>query len=82
MQNGIPVVRGAASSYYIFNQKGQRLLILSRKRNESIVIDNSIDVVVLEINCNEVKLGIICPDHIPVRCDDACKKSGDSPRPR
>ncbi len=82
MQNGIPMVRGAASSYYVFNQNGQRLLILTRKQNESIVIDNTIDIVVLEINCNEVKLGIICPDDTPVRCDDNRKISGTAPRPR
>jgi hypothetical protein len=82
LQNGIPMVRGAASSYYVFNQNGQRLLILTRKRNQSIVIDNAIDIVVLEINCEEVKLGIVCPDDMPVRCDDNRKKSGTALRPR
>jgi hypothetical protein len=82
LQNGIPMVRGAASSYYIFNQNGQRLLILTRKQNESIVIDNAIDIVVLEVNGNEVKLGIICPDDMPVRCEDNRKKSGTAPLPR
>ncbi|MGA2059378.1 MAG: carbon storage regulator [Thermoguttaceae bacterium] len=81
LQNGIPMVRGAASSYYVFNQNGQRLLILTRKQNESIVIDNVIDIVVLEVNCNEVKLGIICPDDTQVRCDDNRNKSGTAPRP-
>jgi carbon storage regulator CsrA len=82
MQNGIPMIRGAASSYYVFNQNGQRLLILTRKQNESIVIDNDIDIVVLEVNCNEVKLGIVCPDDMPVRCEDNRQKSGTLPRPR
>ncbi len=82
IQNGIPVVRGASASYYIFNQKGQRLLILTRKQNESIIIDNTIDVVVLEINSDKVKLGIICPDDTPVRCEDAGKKVKTPPRPR
>jgi hypothetical protein len=82
MQNGIPMVRGAASSYYVFNQNGQRLLILTRKQNESIVIDNAIDIVVLEVNGNEVKLGIICPDDMPVRCEDNRNKSGTVPQSR
>jgi carbon storage regulator CsrA len=82
LHNGIPIVRGAASSYYVFNQNGQRLLILTRKQNESIVIDNTIDIVVLEVNCNEVKLGIICPDDTPVRCEDNRKILGTTPRPR
>jgi carbon storage regulator CsrA len=82
LQNGIPVVRGAASSYYVFNQNGQRLLILTRKQNESIVIDNAIDIVILEVNGNEVKLGIICPEDTPVRCEDNRKILGTAPRPR
>ena len=82
LQNGIPMVRGAASSYYVFNQNGQRLLILTRKQNESIVIDNAIDIVVLEVNGNEVKLGIICPDDMPIRCEDNRKKIGTAPLPR
>ena len=68
MQGGITVVRGAPSSYYVFNRKGDRLLVLSRKQNESIVIDNAMDIVVLEIGPDEVKFGIICPDDAPVRC--------------
>jgi carbon storage regulator CsrA len=82
IQDGIPIVRGASSSYYIFNQKGQRLLILTRKRNESIIIDNSIDIVVLEINRDEVKLGIICPENTPVRCKEASKERAAFPLPR
>jgi carbon storage regulator CsrA len=82
LQNGIPMVRGASSSYYIFNQNGQRLLILTRKRNESIIIDNTIDVVVLEVNGNEVKLGIICPDDTLVRCEDNRNIGGTALRPR
>ena len=82
MQNGIPMVRGATSSYYVFNQNGQRLLILTRKQNESIVIDNAIDIVVLEVNCNGAKLGIICPEDTPVRCEDNRNKSGTASRPR
>jgi carbon storage regulator CsrA len=76
MQNGISMVCDSTSSYYIFNKKeGRRLLVLTRKQNESIVIDDSIDIEVLEINGNQVKLGIICPDDMVVRCNDTCKDS-------
>jgi hypothetical protein len=78
MHNGVPLVHCSTSSYYIFNRDGQRQLILSRKQNESIVIDNSIDIVVLEINGNQVKLGIICPDDTAVRCIDSCKDSNNN----
>lgn len=76
------MVRRGISSYYIFNQDGKRLLILSRKEHESIIIDQTIDVVVLEVNENDVKLGIICPDDTVVRCEDSSENNQTSPRPR
>ena len=42
------------------------MLILSRKRNEYIVINNNITVVVLEIRGDKVRLGIECSKDIPV----------------
>jgi hypothetical protein len=68
LQNNIPVVHGVKSSYFIFQKGGKRLLILTRKKRESIVVGRNIDVVVLEINGDEVKLGIICPGNIPIHC--------------
>ncbi len=82
VQNGIPIVRGGISGYYVFNQNRQRLLILSRKRNQSIVIDNYIDIVVLEISENEVKLGVIGPDDIAVRAIDYRENNATPLNPR
>jgi carbon storage regulator len=42
------------------------MLVLSRKKNESIVIDNSITVTVVEIRGDKVRLGIVAPKDIPV----------------
>lgn len=42
------------------------MLILSRKRNESIVINDDITIVVVEIRGDKVRLGIDCPKEIPV----------------
>lgn len=42
------------------------MLVLSRKKNESIVINDDIIVVVVEIRGDKVRLGIEAPKEIPV----------------
>jgi len=42
------------------------MLVLSRKKNESIVIDDDITIVVVEILGNKVRLGIEAPKEVPV----------------
>jgi len=42
------------------------MLVLSRKANEEIVIDNTITVTVIEIRGDRVRLGITAPKEIPV----------------
>ena len=42
------------------------MLVLSRKRNESIVINNDITIVVVEIRGDKVRLGVEAPRDVPV----------------
>jgi len=42
------------------------MLVLSRKKNESIVINDDITIVVVEIRGDKVRLGIEAPKEIPV----------------
>lgn len=42
------------------------MLVLSRKKNESIVINNDITIIVVEIRGDKVRLGIDAPKEIPV----------------
>ena len=42
------------------------MLVLSRKKNESIVIDNDITIVVVEIRGDKVRLGVEAPKEVPV----------------
>jgi carbon storage regulator len=42
------------------------MLVLTRKRNESIVINNDITVVVVEIRGDKVRLGVEAPKEVPV----------------
>jgi len=42
------------------------MLVLSRKKNESIVIDDDVVVTVIDIRGDKVRIGIDAPRHIPV----------------
>jgi carbon storage regulator len=42
------------------------MLVLSRKKNESIVIDDHIVITVVEIRGDKVRLGIQAPKEVPV----------------
>ena len=42
------------------------MLALSRKKNEAIVVNNNIEITVLEIKGDQVKLGISAPKEVPV----------------
>ncbi len=52
-----PYYRGA-------RKKG--MLVLSRKKNESIVINDDITIVVVEIRGDKVRLGVEAPKEVPV----------------
>ena len=42
------------------------MLALSRKKNEALVINNNVEITVLEIKGEQVKLGITAPREVPV----------------
>ena len=42
------------------------MLVLSRKKNESIVINNEIRIVIVEIRGDKVRLGVEAPRDVPV----------------
>jgi carbon storage regulator len=42
------------------------MLVLSRKKNESIIINNDVIVTVVEIRGDKVRLGIVAPKEVPV----------------
>jgi len=46
--------------------RGSAMLVLSRKKNESIVINDDIVVTIVEVRGGKVRLGIEAPKDIPV----------------
>jgi len=60
------------------------MLVLSRKKNESIVINNDITITVVEIRGDNVRLGIVAPKEVPVHRQEVYdaihgKDSGETP---
>lgn len=42
------------------------MLALSRKKNEAIVINNDIEITILEVKGEQVKVGIAAPKEVPI----------------
>ena len=42
------------------------MLALSRKKGESIVINNDIEVTILDIKGDQIKIGVVAPKSVPV----------------
>lgn len=42
------------------------MLALSRKRNEALVINNNVEITILDIKGDQVKVGITAPKEVPV----------------
>ena len=42
------------------------MLTLSRKKNESLIVNNTIEVTILDIKGDQVKVGISAPKEVPI----------------
>lgn len=42
------------------------MLALTRKKNEAIIINNNIEITILEVKGDQVKIGIAAPKEVPV----------------
>lgn len=46
--------------------KGINMLALSRKKNEAIVVNNNVEITILDIKGDQVKIGISAPREVSV----------------
>ena len=58
------------------------MLVLSRKAGESIVLGRSIEVFVLEVQGNRVRLGVQAPADVPIARKEIIERIIGLPRPR
>lgn len=42
------------------------MLVLSRKENESIIIDDEVEIKIVYIRPDQVKIGIVAPKHVRI----------------
>ena len=52
--------------FAILIEKGKNLLVLSRRRDQTLVIGDNVEVTVLEIKGGQVRLGINAPKAVSV----------------
>jgi carbon storage regulator len=57
------------------------MLVLTRKLNETIVIDGNITVTVVEVRGNRVKLGLVAPMEVPVMREEIALSLRDREQP-
>jgi carbon storage regulator len=50
------------------------MLILTRRLGESIIIEDNIKITVVDINNQQIKLGIDVPKHITINREEVAKK--------
>lgn len=57
------------------------MLVLSRKRGESIIINSDITITVVQITGDKIRIGIQAPENVPVHrkeVHDALVRNGES----
>ena len=47
-------------------QKNRRMLALSRKKDEAVIINDDIEITIIEIKGDQVKIGISAPKSVPI----------------
>lgn len=61
------------------------MLILSRKKNESIIINDDIKIVVIGVSHGRVRLGIAAPKDVSINREEVCEaingKKDESAKP-
>ena len=60
------ILYGTVYMIVLIKNKSRDMLALTRKSGESIVINNDVEITVLDIKGDQVKIGITAPKSVPV----------------
>src|SRR2546426_73976 len=55
-----------ADAVRLADRKEPRMLVLSRQRDETIMIGDDVEITIVDIRGDKVRIGITAPAHIPV----------------
>ncbi len=58
------------------------MLVLTRKRDQKILIGDGITITILGIQTNQVRLGIEAPANVSILREELKDRPADGPRPR
>ena len=58
VRDGLPTVLGKTQGYYVSRLGGARMLVLNRRPGERLRINGTIEIVILEIQPDQVKIAI------------------------
>lgn len=50
------------------------MLVLTRKKRERVIIGDSIEVAVLDVSGNRVRLGFTCPDDVRILREEVARR--------
>jgi hypothetical protein len=67
----VPIIRSSGPSYYLFQQGGQRMAITVLHKGTKIRINDAVDVVVLDVCGEAVRIGVLDDSQRPSSSDAA-----------
>jgi carbon storage regulator len=56
------------------------MLIISRKKDQKIIVADDIEITILEVGRNRVRFGIKAPKHIPIQTRLKTTPAGEQPK--
>jgi carbon storage regulator CsrA len=63
-----------------YRREGRNMLVLSRKKNEKIILGDSIEITIVRVSDSQVRLGIQAPSNVTVLRTELADKEPPTPK--